>query len=168
MKRLHLHLPSEQATCDLARAMAPRFLADDWLLLEGVMGAGKTTFTRALVAALDGQADAVSSPSYALMNVYEARLPVWHVDAWRMQGDEDFAALGLEDMAQGGLVVVEWPSRIPALDSMRAWHLQIQSQGGDERLATLSVPRLADRNAVYADLDVCGTAIIQREDALGE
>ena len=71
------------------------------ILLEGQMGAGKTTFTRALVAAMGGNPDAVSSPSYALMNGYEASLPIWHIDAWRMSSDEDFDNLGLDDFGEG-------------------------------------------------------------------
>ena len=164
---MRLILPDEQATAALATAMAPFLQADDWLLLEGAMGAGKTTFTRSLVAALQGDADSVSSPSYALMNAYQARLPVWHVDAWRLQGDEDFEALGLDDFALGGIVIVEWPSRIPALAQQPAWRMSLQATGNDERSVVLTVPRPAAATALATQLSNSRFGPI-REDASGE
>ncbi|TVR43720.1 MAG: tRNA (adenosine(37)-N6)-threonylcarbamoyltransferase complex ATPase subunit type 1 TsaE [Planctomycetota bacterium] len=138
---VEVQLANLAGTAAFAQLIAPQLQADDWLLLEGEMGSGKTTLVRHLVAALGGNADAVSSPSYALMNAYVARLPVWHVDAWRLHDDEGFAALGLDDLAAGGLVIVEWPSRIPELANLScAWRLHLRSFGGDERAAKLSVP----------------------------
>ena len=124
-----------------AEALAPQLQADDWLLLEGQMGAGKTTFTRALVAALGGNPDLVSSPSYALMNGYQCEPPLWHVDAWRMSSDEDFDNLGLDDLGEGAIVLVEWPSRIPSLAEISdAWRLDMEVLSKDERRLRLSVP----------------------------
>ena len=124
-----------------ASHFAPQLQADDWILLEGQMGAGKTTFTRALVAALGGNPDLVSSPSYALMNGYQAQLPIWHVDAWRMSGDEDFENLGLDDLGQGALVLVEWPSRVPALaENESAWRIDLGVRSEHEREFILHVP----------------------------
>jgi tRNA threonylcarbamoyladenosine biosynthesis protein TsaE len=123
------------------QAFAPCLQADDWILLEGQMGAGKTTFTRALVAAMGGNPDAVSSPSYALMNGYEASMPIWHIDAWRMSSDEDFDNLGLDDFGEGALVLIEWPSRIPSLADLPAvWRIELTVASEHKRQLHISVP----------------------------
>lgn len=144
MTLLCKRLTSVQDSQALTVALAEVLQADDLLLLDGPMGSGKTTCTRLLTAALGGDEWAVSSPSYALMNHYAARLPIWHVDAWRMQGDEAFDALGLDDLGQGGLIIIEWPSRIPQLQlpacRSRSWHLSLTPRSGDERWAELRVP----------------------------
>lgn len=141
MNAVRVTIPDLAACARFAQDLAAQLRADDWLLLEGQMGAGKTTLVRHLVAALGGHPDSVSSPSYALMNGYQCEPYVWHVDAWRMASDEDFANLGLDDLGQGALTVVEWPSRIPGLQTMPdCWHLQLTVLGPDQRLADLSVP----------------------------
>jgi len=135
-----LHIADLKAMQDFASRLAAALQADDWLLLEGQMGAGKTTLVRSLVAALGGDERLVSSPSYALMNGYTCQLPLWHVDAWRMSSDEDFDNLGLDELGQGAVVVVEWPSRIPALSTLNAWRLDIEVCSADERRLSLHVP----------------------------
>ena len=135
------YIPDLGALQLFAQQLAGYLQPDDWIMLEGQMGAGKTTFTRALVAALDGNPDLVSSPSYALMNGYQARIPIWHVDAWRMSTDEEFDNLGLDDLGQGALVLIEWPSRIPSLaDLTTVWRMELKVQSEHERELSLVVP----------------------------
>ena len=87
------------------------------LALFGEMGAGKTQFVRGLVAGLEGDPHTVSSPTFVLLNVYDTgRLKVFHLDAYRVHGAEDFDAIGFAELLeQGGVVVVEWPERVEAL-----------------------------------------------------
>ena len=85
----------------------------DVLWLHGELGAGKTEMTKGIAAGLDC-ADYVSSPSFALIHEYQGgRLPLYHIDLYRLEGDAAID-LGLEDYLEGeGLTVIEWGERLP-------------------------------------------------------
>lgn len=101
---------TEKIAAKLADSLQP----NDVIALDGELGAGKTQFVRGLVKALGGDGRAVSSPTFVLLNVYPTPLfAVYHLDAYRVGGAEDFAAIGFgELLEQNGIVVVEWPSRV--------------------------------------------------------
>ena len=98
----------------VAAALAGQIRGGECIALHGDLGAGKTQFTRGLVKALDGPWKSVSSPTFVLLNVYPGgRLTVYHLDAYRVSGPEDFEAIGFSELLdQGGIVVVEWAERI--------------------------------------------------------
>ena len=98
----------------IAQVLAEQLQAGDVLLLYGSLGAGKTTFTQLLARGLGvGEDDYVSSPSFALMHEYQSRLPVYHMDLYRLAGEDDVEASGLlEYFDLQGVVVVEWPERL--------------------------------------------------------
>ncbi|NOR64364.1 MAG: tRNA (adenosine(37)-N6)-threonylcarbamoyltransferase complex ATPase subunit type 1 TsaE [Rhodobacteraceae bacterium] len=101
-------LETEADTTRLAATFARHMRAGDVLLLSGGLAAGKTFFVRAAVAAL-GSADAVSSPTYTLANIYACpKGPVVHMDAYRLESPADFADLALEDEFARGLAFIEW------------------------------------------------------------
>ena len=104
---------TERTAGELARALA----GGECIALEGDLGAGKTQFVRGLLAGLGGDPRTVSSPTFVLLNIYDTgRLPVFHLDAYRVAGSEDFDAIGFgELLEQGGVVVVEWASRVTDL-----------------------------------------------------
>jgi tRNA threonylcarbamoyladenosine biosynthesis protein TsaE len=82
--------------------------------LNGDLGAGKTSLVRAMLGALDYKGD-VPSPSFALVQPYappEIRLPVLHVDLYRLNDAEDIAELGLADAMQDHVLLIEWPERL--------------------------------------------------------
>jgi tRNA threonylcarbamoyladenosine biosynthesis protein TsaE len=87
------------------------------IALYGELGAGKTQFVRGLVRGLGGNPRSVSSPTFVLLNVYDGgRLTVYHLDAYRVHGPEDFEAIGFSELLdQGGVVVVEWADRVARL-----------------------------------------------------
>ncbi len=101
----------------IAGKLAGRLSPGDCLTLQGDLGAGKTQFVRGLVRALGGDARRVCSPTFVLLNVYPTPpMTVYHLDAYRVRGDEDFEAIGFTELLdQRGLVVVEWPERIAGL-----------------------------------------------------
>lgn len=83
----------------------------DVILLAGELGAGKTCLARGIARGL-GSPDHVSSPSFVLVNEYRGRVPMFHVDLYRLENaDADAEILGLWDQAEEGLLVVEWPER---------------------------------------------------------
>jgi len=108
---------SPEQTEALAAGLAQNLRGGECIALDGPLGAGKTQFVRGLLRGLGGHPNAVNSPTYVLLNVYEGgRLPVFHLDAYRVQGADDFEAIGFgELLEQGGIVVVEWAQRIVEL-----------------------------------------------------
>jgi tRNA threonylcarbamoyladenosine biosynthesis protein TsaE len=89
----------------------------DIILLHGDLGAGKTTLTQFIAQGLEVPDDQyVSSPSFALMHEYPGRLPLFHMDCYRLAGEEDIEGAGLADYIGGpGLTVIEWPDRLGSL-----------------------------------------------------
>ncbi len=113
-----LILPDPQATGSLARAVAAALPIDasGWaILLQGELGAGKSTFARAMLHAL-GYSGTVPSPTYTLVEPYVLpKYSVYHIDLYRIESADDVEYLGWSDL-QDGLRLVEWPERAPQLD----------------------------------------------------
>jgi tRNA threonylcarbamoyladenosine biosynthesis protein TsaE len=111
---------SEEETLAYGRSLSRLLSAGSVVALRGGLGAGKTYFTKGIAAGI-GVADTVTSPTYTIINEYEGRgehggkLPLYHIDAYRLHDDDDFAALGAEELLYGGgVAVIEWSERIPA------------------------------------------------------
>jgi tRNA threonylcarbamoyladenosine biosynthesis protein TsaE len=99
----------------LAAAVAPLLRARDALLLTGELGAGKTTFVQGLAAGL-GVEEHVASPTFTLIREYRGRLPVAHVDVYRLDRIQDVVDLALDEVADGDAVlVVEWGDAVDEL-----------------------------------------------------
>lgn len=110
-----LILEDAEATKALGRELARVLDAGDVLTLHGDLGAGKTTLTQGLAAGL-GIPDDVISPTFALMSEYrQGRIPLLHVDAYRLSGPEDAEELGLDEYLENGwALVIEWAENIAA------------------------------------------------------
>jgi N-acetylmuramate 1-kinase len=106
-------LPNEQATRRLAADIGDALQPGDLVTLSGDLGAGKTTFARALIRHLTADASmAVPSPTFTLLQSYETpRFPVAHADFYRLSGPGDLAELGFDDLSDETVVLVEWPDR---------------------------------------------------------
>lgn len=111
------HSKSVEQTEQIAADLAQTFKGGECVALYGDLGAGKTQFVRGIVKGLGGEPRSVSSPTFVLLNVYESgRLKVFHLDAYRVTGPEDFESIGFSELLeQGGVVLVEWAERIEAL-----------------------------------------------------
>ncbi len=130
---------SVEATLALGRllgrlaALAPRGTC---IALDGQLGAGKTHLTRGIAegAGVDDPT-LVSSPTYVLLNIYPGKWPVHHLDAYRIASEEDFAAVGFEELLSegggGGIVVVEWAKKIRHLLPADYVHIQIEPGEAD-------------------------------------
>ncbi len=126
---------TEAVAADLARSL----VAGDVVALEGDLGAGKTQFVRGLLRGLGGDGRLVSSPTYVLLNVYPGgRLTLFHLDAYRTAGEDDLAGVGFDELlAEGGVVAVEWPSRLGSLLPARRYTVRLTATG--ERRRTIEV-----------------------------
>jgi tRNA threonylcarbamoyl adenosine modification protein YjeE len=136
-------LPDAAATAALAARLAPLLTVGDVLLIDGELGAGKTTFTRALVVALGGDPAPVASPTFGLMHRYAARLPVIHVDAWRLRRSAELDGFGFAEAAAEGVAVVEWAERVADAFGDEAWRLRLAHDGHGGRTAQVAPPPAA-------------------------
>jgi tRNA threonylcarbamoyladenosine biosynthesis protein TsaE len=139
-----LILADAAATEALAARLAARARRGDAILLDGPLGAGKSTFARAFLRAASGDpALEVPSPTFTLVQGYDLPAgPAHHFDLWRLDGPADLAELGWDE-AREGIVLVEWPDRLGALlDTLRpddALTLALApGTGDDERVAILT------------------------------
>ncbi|MBM9614019.1 tRNA (adenosine(37)-N6)-threonylcarbamoyltransferase complex ATPase subunit type 1 TsaE [Desulfobulbus rhabdoformis] len=100
----------------------------DVLLLYGPLGAGKTTLTQALARGLAvGDDQYVSSPSFALLHEYEGRLPIAHMDLYRLADEDDIEASGLaEYLEYDGVSIIEWPERLGDLTPQNRLELVLE------------------------------------------
>lgn len=133
-------LPDLDATRQLAERLAAALEPGDILCLDGPLGAGKTTLVRFLVAALAGDPAQVASPTFTLLHRYAARLPVIHVDAYRLQGPAGLAGLGFDELAEEGIGIIEWSERVASvLDPARCWGVAM-AHANTGRTATVTTP----------------------------
>ena len=108
------------------------------VLLRGSLGSGKTTLARGLAAGL-GLADpsAVHSPSFTIVNIYQARIPIYHVDLYRLEGRRDLSSVGLEDfLGRDGVTIVEWGERLGSYGAADLI-IELQDAGGESRLVRI-------------------------------
>ena len=122
--------PDAAATQDLAGRLAPLLQPGDVVLIEGELGAGKTTFTQGLARAL-GVAEAVTSPTFVLMNIYPtaAGFDLAHVDVYRLDRLSEVVDLALPELLEDGAVaVVEWGERAAA--ALPGDHLRVRIEAG--------------------------------------
>lgn len=131
-------LADEAATRRLGEDLALALKPGDLVRLEGDLGAGKTTLARALLRAMAGDPELeVPSPTFTLVQSYELRVPVHHLDLYRLGSADEIEELGVEDMAASGIVLVEWPER--AADRLQPAALTIRLEHeGDGRRAHVS------------------------------
>jgi tRNA threonylcarbamoyladenosine biosynthesis protein TsaE len=126
---------TEQAAAAFAALLPP----DTVLTLEGDLGTGKTTFVRGLVRGLGVEGD-ITSPSFALLNMYAGRRQVFHVDAYRLKSGAGLDDLMIWDVARSPWnVLVEWPERVAAHLPRGVWKLKasILADGGHRYELTL-------------------------------
>jgi len=101
------------------------------VFLEGTLGAGKTTFAQGVALGL-GVLDDVTSPTFALVHEYQGRLPVFHMDLYRLSSEEEFELIGgWEYFQRGGVCLIEWADRLGNTLTGPRWrvHLDWRARG---------------------------------------
>jgi tRNA threonylcarbamoyladenosine biosynthesis protein TsaE len=110
-----IDLPDETATAALAERLAGLAAPGDIIALEGDVGAGKTSFARAFIAAKGAGAE-VPSPTFTLVQTYRAETAtIWHFDLYRLQSPDEAWELGIEEAFSEGISLIEWPDRLGSL-----------------------------------------------------
>ncbi len=170
---LTLHLADEAATARFGEDLAACLVAGDFVALSGDLGAGKTSLARAAIRAL-GNDDAmdVPSPTFTLVQAYGGRLPVLHVDLYRIAAAAEVDELGIDEGLADGAVLVEWPERGEAALPSPALRIALAEEG-EGRSVTIdgepaAVARLARSLAIRAFLDAAGAPGSRRSHLTGD
>jgi tRNA threonylcarbamoyladenosine biosynthesis protein TsaE len=147
--RLVVRAPDPDATSALGRALGAVAEAGDLVCLWGELGAGKTHLAKAFGAGL-GITETVTSPSFILMAEYAGRLPLFHIDPYRLAGAEDALAGGLIDERQAtGVTLVEWPERLG--DALPVDRLDIRIDGIGDEPRSITLIAWTDRYRRYLE-----------------
>ncbi len=122
-----------EETAAFGASLAQILVPGDFIALIGDLGAGKTQFARGVAAGLRVDLSIpITSPTYTLLNIYQGRLPLYHFDLYRLQGDQDVVDLGFAEYFYGeGVCLVEWAERLAG--ELPEEHLSISfSHSGDD------------------------------------
>ena len=142
-----VEVSSVEETWELARRFAATLVPGDVVCLEGDLGAGKTTFTQGLAAAL-GVPGRVTSPTFCIVQEHASpSVLLVHMDLYRLSGEEDVEALGWDDyLSRGAIMVVEWPERAGSLVPAGAKRVVMRHAGGEERrVVAIDMPPQRER-----------------------
>jgi tRNA threonylcarbamoyladenosine biosynthesis protein TsaE len=122
---------SEADTERLGQALAAALPGGIVVALIGTLGAGKTRLVQAFAAAHGVPRDAATSPTFVLVNEYRGRLPIYHIDAYRLRDEDEFIELGPEEYFESaGVTFIEWADRVA--DCLPAERLEIQCEATGE------------------------------------
>lgn len=136
-----IRLDDTEATEAFGRALAPLLRPGDVVALQGALGAGKTTLARGVLRGLGHQGD-VASPTFPIIQSYDppdTRIPLWHVDLYRIEQAQELDELGLDDALADAAMLIEWPERLPRLWP-HALRLTLTADAADSRALTAEVP----------------------------
>lgn len=148
-----LHAPTVEDTHRAGARLGAAAAPGTVVALIGDLGAGKTEFARGVARGL-GVPGTVRSPTFILVDTHEGgRLPLWHADLYRLHGDADLEQLGLEDLLDVGVVLVEWAERCSDLLPDDHLRVVLTDAPGGGRL--LSVDATGPRHAPLEEA-VCG------------
>ena len=138
--RIKMELANLEQTKDLANAFAKVLKPPMVVLLTGDLGAGKTTFVKDVVSAL-GCDDLVTSPTFTLLNTYNAKFPVYHFDMYRLSSAEEAMNVGFEEYFDkntlDGVCFVEWPENVEGLINDVDYVIEIEKNGDLRRTVTI-------------------------------
>lgn len=131
-----------EETFELGEQFGKGFTGGEIVLLSGGLGAGKTLFTKGILHGLDYDIDEVTSPSFTLVNIYEARIKTYHLDLYRLDENTDIAfALGLDEILEeeNNVVIIEWAERLKNYSFPRpVFSVEIDGDGDEPRRISIN------------------------------
>lgn len=129
---------SARETVALGKKIGAFLLPDDVIALTGPLGAGKTTLIQGIAKGL-GVKSPVTSPTFILINEHSGRIPLYHVDLYRLEKIQDIEETGIEEyFSRGGVCVIEWAEKLGALLPRKAEAIKIKYLAGKERQICVS------------------------------
>jgi tRNA threonylcarbamoyladenosine biosynthesis protein TsaE len=132
---------SEEETIVCAQRLARQLVRGDIVLLQGQLGAGKTTFVKGLAQAFKVSAKKVNSPTFVIMNYYKGKLPLYHFDLYRLESPQAIETLDFDEYFYGqGISVIEWPERLGAYKPKQYYLVEFQHKGETKRKICISCP----------------------------
>jgi len=132
---------SEEETRECAQFLARQLKAGDIILLQGELGAGKTTFVKGLVQAFKVNPKKVTSPTFVLMNHYKGKVPIFHFDLYRLGSPKEMDSLDFDEYLYGeGLSLIEWPERLGEYKPKQYYLVEFQHKGENKRRICISCP----------------------------
>jgi tRNA threonylcarbamoyladenosine biosynthesis protein TsaE len=136
----------ESDTARLGAAIAAALRTGDVIALNGQLGAGKTRLVQAIAAALGVADQSVSSPTFVLIHEYEGRIPLYHVDAYRLRDSDEFLSIGGDEVLAGDRAcLIEWADRIA--DVLPRDHLRIDITATGDSQRQFAMTALGQRSA---------------------
>ena len=106
------HTSSAEETIEFGKKIGSLLKKGDIIAMQGTLAAGKTTITKGIASSL-GIKDEITSPTFCLISEYEGKMPLYHMDVYRLEGGEDFINLGVEDLMYGnGVTLIEWSEKV--------------------------------------------------------
>lgn len=138
---LQCGLPDAAETDRLGTALGLAVQAGDVICLMGDLGAGKTALARAAIAARlasQGLAEDIPSPTFTLVQTYQADIPIWHADLYRLSDEEEVWELGLVDAFHDAACFVEWPDRLGTQTPARRLELALSIAGEGRHLTAIA------------------------------
>jgi tRNA threonylcarbamoyladenosine biosynthesis protein TsaE len=126
---------SPEETFEIGENFGKTLLGDEVILYFGGLGAGKTLFTKGILSSLEYDIDEVTSPSFSLVNLYNAKFKVYHIDLWRIEENAEFA-VGLDEILEeeNSIVIIEWSERLQNLDFGKTiYKVSIEGDGEEPR-----------------------------------
>jgi len=125
---------STEETIALGCKIGKKLKKGDIIAMQGTLAAGKTTITKGIAQALDIN-DTITSPTFCLISEYYGKMPLYHMDVYRLDGAEDFVNLGTDDMLYGdGVSIIEWSEKIMSELPKRTIVLKITPKEDGSRL----------------------------------
>jgi tRNA threonylcarbamoyladenosine biosynthesis protein TsaE len=129
-------------TFDLGKRIGAQLTGGEILLLDGPLGAGKTIFAKGVASALGIDPEEVTSPSFTLVNPYQGRLPLFHIDLYRLEeGATAAQAVDLEELLseECAVILIEWAERLGQYPlPANVWRFAISGDGHQPRTITLA------------------------------
>jgi tRNA threonylcarbamoyladenosine biosynthesis protein TsaE len=140
VKKVEFICSSQKETFQLGEKFGETLSGGEIVLLFGGLGAGKTLLTKGILNTLDYDIDEVTSPSFTLVNRYDAKFTVYHIDLWRIENNAEFA-VGLHEILEEekSIVIIEWSERLTTLDfGRKTLRIEITGDGDDQRTIKIS------------------------------
>lgn len=126
-----------EETILLGEKIGAKLKKGDVIAMQGTLAAGKTTITKGIAKALNIN-DTITSPTFCLISEYYGKMPLYHMDVYRLEGGEDFVNLGTDDMIYGdGVSIIEWSEKIMDELPSNTIILKLEPQNDGSRIITI-------------------------------